>query len=110
MLEGKTCRVQSEFVLDTGASITIIDHELALDLGYSARDGSGISRVSSVLGQEEGYRLKIQSIEALGKKLKKAEVRCHDLRDQGIEGLLGMSFLENFDWCVHPSEKIISLK
>ena len=98
----------SRFVLDTGASFTIIDHSLAEILGYSARDGIGQSMVSSVLGKEQGYRLIIESLETLGNKCSKIEVRCHDLQEQGIEGLLGMNFLEQFDWCIHPKRQIIS--
>lgn len=36
------------------------------------------------------------------------EVRCHDLKDRGVEGLIGMSFLKQFKWCVDPKKQIIS--
>lgn len=110
-LYGRRGRLRSEFVLDTGASGTIIDHSLADTLGYSARDGMGRSSVSSVVGQETGYRLVIDAFEALGKKVNQAEVRCHDLIDfNQVEGLIGMAFLEQFDWCLHPKRQIISVQ
>lgn len=109
LLYGKRGRVKSQFILDTGASFTIIDHSLASILGYSAREGTGLSTVSSVVGKERGYRVIIQALEALGKKLSQMEVACHDLKEQGVEGLIGMSFLEQFDWCVHPEHKMISV-
>ena len=110
MLHGKGNVYNGRFVLDTGSSGIIIDHEITLDLGYSARDGLGFSTVRSVVGKEQGYRLVIEGFEALGKKIASLEVRCHDLKDQGIEGLVGMSFLKQFDWCLHPRKQMISVQ
>lgn len=109
-LKSKTRSYNGMFVLDTGASGIIIDHEIASDLGYSARDSIGFSTVSSAVGKEKGYRLVIEGFEALGNKIESVEVRCHDLKDQGAEGLIGMSFLKQFSWCVHPSKQVISVK
>lgn len=109
-LLSKTDVYNGMFILDTGASGIIIDHEIASDLGYSARDASGLSTVSSAIGKEKGYRLIIEGFEALGKKFNFVEVRCHDLKDQGADGLIGMSFLKQFDWCLHPSRQTISVK
>jgi len=110
VLHGRNGRLKNEFILDTGASFTIIDHGLASALGYSASDGVGFSHVSSAVGKEQGYRLVIDGFETLGKKFRCVEVACHDLKEQGVEGLIGMSFLEQFDWCVHPKKQIISVK
>ena len=110
-LYGRSGRVTSEFVMDTGASANIIDHTLAFALGYSARDGIGYSKVTSVIGEEQGYRLVLEGFEALGKKSEKMEVRCHDLKEENnVEGLIGMAFLEQFSWCVHPARKVISVE
>lgn len=107
-LEGKTGTYDGIFILDTGSSAIIIDHAVAFDLGYSARDGIGFSTVASAAGKEKGYRLILEKFEALGKELRSIEVRCHDLKDQGVEGLIGMSFLKYFKWCVDPTKQIIS--
>jgi predicted aspartyl protease len=108
-LYGKHGRVKSRFVLDTGASYNIIDHSIADALGYSARDGVGFSTVSSAVGKERGYRLVIEGLEALGRRLDHTEVACHDLMGQGVEGLIGMAFLETFGWCLHPDRQVISV-
>lgn len=109
-LQSKLGSYNGKFVLDTGSSAIIVDHEVASDLGYSARDGIGFSTVRSAVGKEKGYRLVMERFEAFGKKANSMEVRCHDLKDQGVEGLIGMSFLKQFDWCVHPSRKMISVR
>lgn len=100
---------RANFVLDTGASHTIIDYRIAESIGYARQDASAPSRVSSAVGKEEGYRLRIESIEALGNKISPFEIACHRLYEQGVEGLLGMTFLKNFDFCIFPSKKIIRI-
>ncbi len=107
-LESTTRAYNGMFVLDTGSSGIIIDHEIASDLGYSAKDGIGFSTVRSAAGKEKGYRLLIEGFEALGKKIGAVEVRCHDLKNQGVEGLIGMLFLKQFDWCLHPKKQLIT--
>lgn len=107
-LTGKAGIYDASFVLDTGCSGVIMDHSIALALGYSSRDGLGLSSVSSVLGKEIGYRLQLQELEALGQRVANIEVACHDLMNQGIEGLPGMTFLKGFNWCVYPQKQMLS--
>lgn len=106
-LVGRGRTHNASFILDTGAYMIIIDHSIALDLGYSAHDGVGFSTVSSVIGKERGYRLVVDSLEALGQKKQSVEVACHDLKDQGVEGLIGMTFLKQFNWCLHSDRQVI---
>lgn len=106
-LIGRNRTHNASFILDTGASMMIIDHSIALDLGYSVRDGMGFSTVSSAVGKERGYRLQVAGLEALGQKMESVAVACHDLKDQGVEGLLGMTFLKQFSWCLNPKRQVI---
>lgn len=100
---------KARFVLDTGASHTIIDYRIAESIGYSKQNAIAPSHVSSAAGKEEGYRLRIESIEALGKVISPFEVACHKLYEQGVEGLLGMTFLKNFDFCIFPSRQVVRI-
>ena len=61
-------------------------------------------------GRNIFYYTFIEGFEALGQKMNSVEVRCHDLKDQGADGLIGMSFLKQFDWCLHPGKQVISVK
>jgi len=101
--------LEANFVLDTGASHTILDYRLARSLGYTEAKAISPSRVSSAAGKEEGYRVQIEAIEALGKKFSPFEVSCHSLYEQGVNGLLGMTFLEQFDFCIFPSRQVVSV-
>jgi predicted aspartyl protease len=100
---------EADFILDTGSTFTIIDPSIADILGYSAHDASRFSTVASAAGRERGYRLTINAFEALGQHIKNMEIACHDLKQQGVEGLIGMDVLECFDWCMHPTLQTISV-
>lgn len=99
--------IDAHFVVDTGASHTIVDYRLAESIGYSQKNSTAISRVSSAAGKEEGYHVQLEAIEALGKRIGSFEVACHRLYEQGVEGLLGMTFLEQFDFCIFPTQHLI---
>lgn len=94
------------FILDTGASMTIISPVITDSLGYGAIHGLGFSNIQSPIGREQGYRLAVESFECLGKSIPNFEVACHDLGEH-IYGLIGMNFLEQFNFCIHPKSRTI---
>lgn len=102
--------VRARFVLDTGASCTIVDHRIAEGIGYSPVNAVSSSRVSSATGMEEGFRIRMAFFEALGERMANFEIACHTLLEQGVEGLLGMNFLEQFDFCIFPSQQVIRMQ
>jgi predicted aspartyl protease len=106
---GPSGSVNSDFILDTGASHTIIDAHILQSIGYSPRDAVAPSRVSSAAGKEEGYRVRVAAFETLGKRLEDFEVACHALLEQGVEGLVGMTFLQQFDFCIYPARRVIRI-
>lgn len=109
LLYGPSGVVNSDFVLDTGASNTIVDYRIAKSIGYSVEHSVAPSRVRSAVGKEEGFRIKVAALEVLGKRLENFAVACHALLDQGVEGLLGMNFLERFNFCIYPPQRIIRI-
>lgn len=109
-LYGRHRAYETDFILDTGATFNMIDPSIADILGYSARDASGFSAVASAAGRERGYRLIVEAFETLGHRVTHLEVACHDLKQQGVEGLIGMDFLKRLNWCVYPEQQIIVVK
>lgn len=109
-LYGRQRTHKTDFILDTGATFNMIDPSLADILGYSTRDASGFSSVVSAAGRERGYRLVLGGFETLGRRIDHLEVACHDLKQQGVEGLIGMDFLRRIDWCVYPEQQIIAVR
>lgn len=86
-------------VLDTGASLTLIVPELLDGLGYNPRDGIGRTTITSALGQEAGYTIRVARFSALGFSVPDFVIHAHDLADNaGIDGLLGLNFLRHFNY------------
>ena len=97
-----------QLALDTGAAMTLVVPEVLDRLGYSARDGDKITSISTANADpEQGYRLRVRHFEALGFEFHNFRIHAHDLPDYGIDGLLGMDFLEKFDFEVCMSERVI---
>jgi clan AA aspartic protease (TIGR02281 family) len=91
-------------VLDTGAAVTTITHEMANALGYSARDGYKRTRVHTAIGLEPGYALRVAEFTVLDFTMRNFSVNVFDLGHDDIDGLLGMNFLSEFNYEVRSAE------
>lgn len=95
------------FVLDTGAVLTTITHELAALVGYSSRDGIKRARVHTAIGSEDGYVLRVAELTALGFAMPSFAVHVFDLGFDDIDGLVGMNFLSELNYEVRSAEQRI---
>lgn len=110
LFQGKNAEwYDADLILDTGATYTILDPSVITALGYSEDDRISFSTVQSPAGKERGFRLHLQTIDCLGKQIPNIEIACHALGLQHIDGLLGMNFLEQFDYCIYPSRGMIRI-
>lgn len=90
---------------DTAATETHIVPEVVDDLGYNPRQGEAITSVSSAIGKEPGYMLRVTRFASLGFTFAGFAVHVHDLPENiGIHGLLGLSFLRHFNYEVRSLE------
>lgn len=100
-------------VLDTGATTTILPADILSDLGYDPGH-PGLSRIRMITGSGIEYApcVVIKSLIVGGEKIDNVEVLCHDLpAEAGIDGLLGLNFLKNFDFTVeYSSGNLIFIK
>lgn len=104
-LWGPTGKVKLDLALDTAATLTVIVPEIVDGLGYSLRQGDAITTVSSALGKEPGYLLRVQRFSALGFVETDFRVHVHDLGDNaGIDGLVGLNFLCQLNLEIRPRE------
>lgn len=88
--------VRLNLVVDTGATETTLVPEVADALGYSARSAERFTSVSSALGREAGYLLRVDRFSSLGLSQSSFRVHVLDLSELGdIDGLLGLSFLRD---------------
>jgi len=95
------------FVLDTGAVLTTMTHELADSIGYSARDGIKRARVRTAIGSEEGYVLRVAEFAVLGFTMTSFPINVFDLGYDDIDGLIGLNFLSELNYEVRSAERRI---
>ena len=99
---------KARLALDTGSTQTILSPNLIDEVGYSVRDGITRAGTYSVIGREEGYLLSLQKFSVLGFSLEQYVVMVLDLPDgDGIEGLLGLTFVEHFILELRTREGVI---
>jgi len=99
MVWGPAGRARLSLAVDTASAATVIVPHSIDDLGYSPRDGIAITSGRSAIGKEQGYTLKVVRLAALGFVFRNFEVNVFDLAaGHGIDGLIGLSFLRNFDY------------
>jgi hypothetical protein len=92
--------------VDTAAGQTIISPEVLDELGYSAREhGEQVAITRSVVGREEGYMLRVARFDCLGFQEPNFQIFAQDLPSGwDIAGLLGLSFLRQFNYEVRSVE------
>jgi predicted aspartyl protease len=108
-IEGPRGETEIKLVLDTGASQTIIVPEILDDIGYGARDGEVTSSVSTAIGREHGYALRVARFATLGFAMNSFLIHVFDLEmaENRIDGLIGLSFLHRFNYHVRSAEGCI---
>lgn len=110
-VRGLLGRVALEFVVDTGASITLVTASTLDKLGYNPRDGEAITSITSPLGREPGYLIRIRELGAFGHTFTDFPVHAHDLADStDIDGLLGLDVLRRFNYEVRSKEGVIRVE
>ena len=98
-------------VVDTGSVSTVIAPQVVKDIGYDSRDRIALTTVRSAVGKEHGYTLKVARLAALGFVFSDFEVNVFDLATgYDIDGLIGLSFLRNFDYEVRSIVGRISMR
>lgn len=92
------------FLLDTGASNTIIDFNALLIGGYNFKDVLRQVEVETANGIIEAHIFNIKSISALNIQKKDFEIASYDFLASGIlsefDGVLGLDFFEKNKICI----------
>jgi predicted aspartyl protease len=92
-------------VLDTGSSESIIAPEVLDQIGYNPREGEALTVIRSAVGREPGYLIRVARFACLGFEATDFRVHAHDLPEgYGIDGLIGVSFLRQFNYEIRSSE------
>ena len=89
----------ARLILDTGASHTILSRAIARDLGlFSLRPVASVT-MHTVGGSVQADMVQVDSIRIAGAEVRNSLAVIHDLPDTppGIDGLLGLSVLREFE-------------
>lgn len=90
---------------DTAATQTHVIPEFLDEIGYGRQFGDRITSITSAIGHEPGYMMPITRFSALGFTLTDFRIHVHDLPETlGIQGLLGLSFLRQFNYEIRSAE------
>ena len=91
--------------LDTAATQTHVIPEVLDEIGYGPRDGDRVTSITSAIGQEPGYMLRVAKLSALRFSSNNFRIHVHDLPETlGIQGLLGLSFLKQLNYEIRSAE------
>jgi predicted aspartyl protease len=96
---------QVSLAFDTAATQTHVVPEFLDQIGYGPQHGDRITSITSAIGDEPGYMMPVTRFSALGFTLTNFRIHVHDLPDTlGIQGLLGLSFLKQFNYEIRSAE------
>ena len=103
----------AKFVVDTGASYTLISNALARDLSIDVGPSPKTLQFQTANGLIEAPVTSLESIAVGGMEIRNLPTAVHDaVPDPQVAGLLGLNFLSNFrmdidtqKWMLHLEKK-----
>ncbi|MEE8075136.1 MAG: TIGR02281 family clan AA aspartic protease [Candidatus Binatia bacterium] len=104
-------REQANFIVDTGASYTVISRFTARKLGIDLRKEHQKVRLQTANGMIDAPIVPLESIEVGGLRVVKLMAVVHDFsKDRSISGLLGLNFLSHFRMDIDTQKGILVLE
>jgi predicted aspartyl protease len=103
---GPSGRVGVQLVLDTGAVLTTLSPSIATAIGYSPATSIMPTVTRTATADEHGYLIQLLELATLGAFVPGLHANVADL-GYGIDGVLGMNFLLDFNLEIRPAERRI---
>ncbi|MEM7261362.1 MAG: retropepsin-like aspartic protease [Planctomycetota bacterium] len=103
-------RVNQEFIVDTGASVTTMPHAAARDLGIRITDATPKVKLRTAGGDVFAAQVVLDSVTLGGWTIENVRVVIHDLPGNETLGLLGINFLRNFNVDLRTDEGMLVLE
>jgi len=88
----------ARLILDTGAEITVLSHAVALDAGLLPSQTVATVTLNTAGGSVRADVFRVGSVSLGEAEAKNVTTAVHDLPDApaGVDGLLGLTFLDQF--------------
>ena len=97
-------------VLDTGATYTMVSWELAEGLGLKPEKAKKWINLTTASTVERAPVVRVKAVTVLGRKAKNVEAAVKNLpKEAYVDGLLGLSFLKNFDLRINFKGGVLEL-
>lgn len=106
VVTGPAGPLRARLIVDTGAMLTTLIPSVVEAIGYTEYDSIKRTTIRTAAAVEHGYMVRVQEFTALGFRMWDAQIDVADL-GHDVDGLLGMSFLRNFNLEIRPSERRI---
>jgi len=100
-----------QLAFDTGASVTVVAYDIMEYLGYKPEKSERRGRIVTGSGVEYAPIVKTKRLSIGGEFIKNLDIYCHNFPAESyVDGVLGLSFLRNFNYTVSHNSGIIELK
>jgi len=103
---GPSGRAEIQLVVDTGAVLTTLAPAIAQAIGYSVATSIRPTVTRTAAANEHGYLIRLVEIATLGLVVPAVHANVADL-GYGIDGVLGMNFLLDYNVEIRPGERRI---
>lgn len=102
----------AKLILDTGAEISLLSHDVVLDLGLFPTSTTPTVTLNTVSGTVRADVLIIDSMAVGRAEARHVAVAVHDLPEAppGVDGLLGLTFLNKFVVTLDPHNGTLHLR
>ncbi|MBI2135559.1 retroviral-like aspartic protease family protein [Candidatus Woesearchaeota archaeon] len=110
LIENKGIKKKLKMVLDTGATYTLIPWQVAEALNMEPALSKTRADIITASGVEKVPLMFVESVAAFDKKAENVKIIVHDLPAKSyVDGLLGLSFLRNFNLHINFKEGYLEL-
>lgn len=106
VVRGPSGRANVQLVVDTGAVLTTLAPSVAKSIGYSPESSITPTVTRTAAAVERGYLVQLMELSTLGVTAPAVHVNVAEL-GYGIDGVLGMNFLLDFNIEIRPAERRI---
>ena len=102
----------AKLILDTGAEISLLSHDVVLDLGLFPTSTTPTVTLNTVSGTVRADVLIVDSMAVGAAEAHHVAVAVHDLPEAppGVDGLLGLTFLNNLIVTLDPQHGTLHLR
>ena len=110
LISGIVTQTVVRLALDTGANMTMLNRELANNLGYDLDSPESVVRIATASGIVRVPQIRIRRFEALEREMLNFPIICQSLpMGVSVDGLLGLDFFRDQRLTIDFREGLITL-